>query len=250
MGRLPIGIIALLIVSILIYFGMAQRVLDRLRLSDKAALGIIAALIIGGFINIPLPRGPRLEASLNVGGGIVPLLLSGYLITTSGSAKEKLRAFLGIVVTAVAVYLTGKLVGADPETMVADPLYIYPLVGGVVAYLTGRSRRSAFVAATMGILLVDFVTYFYLLLTRTPGSVLIGGGGAFDAVVIAGLLAVLLAEFIGETREWLQGGPQARRAPALLKHLRPIQQGNEPARGREYDPEGGEESAKESQKRG
>jgi len=51
--------------------------------------------------------------------------------------------------------------------------------------------------------------------------VLIGGGGAFDAVVIAGLLAVLLAEFIGETREWLQGGPTATgKAQALLKHLR------------------------------
>ncbi len=227
LGRLPIGIIALLIVSILIYFGMAQRVLDRLRLSDKAALGIIAALIVGGFINIPLPRGPRLEASLNIGGGLVPLLLSGYLIKTSGSAKEKLRAFFGIVATAAAVYMTGKLVGADPETMFVDPLYIYPLVGGVVAYLTGRSRRSAFVAATMGILVVDFITYFYLLSTRTPGSVLIGGGGAFDAVVIAGLLAVLLAEFIGETREWLQGGPQARRSPALLKQLRPIKKEDE-----------------------
>lgn len=249
MGRLPIGIIALLIISVLIYFGMAQRVLDRLRLSDKAALGIIAALIVGGFINIPLPRGPRLEASLNVGGGLVPLLLSGYLIMTSGSAKEKLRAFFGIVATAVAVYLTGKLVGADPETMFVDPLYIYPLVGGVVAYLTGRSRRSAFVAGTMGILLVDLITYFYLLSTRTPGSVLIGGGGAFDAIVIAGLLAVLLAEFIGETREWFQGGPQARRAPALLKQLRSIQKGNKSTNDWEHDTEGGGESAKEGQKR-
>lgn len=52
---------------------------------------------------------------------------------------------------------------------------------------------------------------------------IIGGGGAFDAIVIAGLLAVLLAEFIGETRERLQGGPTDRgKAPALLKKLRPL----------------------------
>lgn len=69
MPRVPIGTILLLIVSLLIYFGVAQRVLDKLRLSDKAALGAIAALIIGGFINIPLPGGPSIEASLNVGGG-------------------------------------------------------------------------------------------------------------------------------------------------------------------------------------
>lgn len=220
---MPIGIIILLIVSILIYFGVAQRVLDRLRLSDKAALGVIAALIIGGFINIPLPRVPRLEASLNIGGAVVPLILSGYLIATTGTNRERLRALLGIVVTAGAIYLTGVFMGADPETMLMDPLYVYPLVGGVVAYLTGRSRRNAFIAATGGILLVDVVTYFRLLLTGIPGAVLIGGGGAFDSVVIAGLLAVLLAEFIGETREWLQVGPKAEgKAPALLKQLRPL----------------------------
>ncbi len=221
MPRIPVGIIILLIISILIYFGVAQRVLDRLRLSDKGALAVIAALIIGGFINIPLPRGPRLEASLNVGGGLVPLFLAGYLITQTETAKEKLRALGGVFATAGAVYLTGILLGAEPESMFLDPLYVYPLVGGIVAYLTGRSRRSAFIAATVGILLVDVITYFRLLVTGTPGAVLIGGGGAFDAVVMAGLLAVLLAEFIGETREWLQGGPaETGRAQALLKHLR------------------------------
>lgn len=219
---MPVGLIVLLIVSVLIYFGMAQRVLDRLRLSDRAALGVIAALIVGGFINIPLPGGPRLEASLNVGGGLVPTLLVIYLIATTGTARERLRALLGMVATATAVYLVGRLMGAEPETMLIDPIYIYPLVGGLVAYITGRSRRSAFIAGTAGILLVDFITYFRLLATGTSGSVLIGGGGAFDAVIISGLLAVLMAEFIGEARERLQGGPSPERPPVLLKRLRPI----------------------------
>lgn len=223
MPRIPLGIVLLLIVSILIYFGVAQRVLDWLRLSDKAALGVIAALIVGGFINIPLPRGPRLEASLNVGGGLVPLFLASYLVGKADTTKEKLRALGGIVATTGAVYLTGFLLGAEPETMFLDPLYVYPVVAGVVAYLIGRSRRSAFIAATMGILLADVITYLRLLFTGTPGAVLIGGGGAFDAVVIAGLLAVLFAELIGETRERLQGGPsEAGKARVLLKHLRPL----------------------------
>ena len=33
-----------------------------------------------------------------------------------------------------------------------------------------------------------------------------GGAGAFDATVIAGVFAVVLAEVIGETREKIQGG--------------------------------------------
>jgi uncharacterized membrane protein len=187
---------------------------------------MIVALIVGGFINIPLPAGPGMEASLNIGGGVVPLILSVYLLTKT-SAMEKLRAFAGMAATAVAVYLTGLLLGAEAGTMMLDPLYVYPVVAGVVAYLIGRSRRGAFIAATMGVLIVDVVTYYRLATTGTPGAVLIGGGGALDAVVIAGLLAVLLAEFIGESREWLQGGPSVeRKAPALLKRLRPIRHDN------------------------
>jgi uncharacterized membrane protein len=223
--RIPIGMIVLLFVSLLIYFGVAQRVLDRLKLSDRAALVMVAALIIGGFINIPLPAGQNLEASVNIGGSIVPLILAGYLLTQT-SPKEKLRALAGIAGTAAAVYLTGLLVGAEPENMFVDPLYVYPVVGGLAAYLIGRSRRGAFIAATLGILFIDVVSYVRQISTGAPGAVLIGGGGAFDAVVISGLLAVLLAEFIGESREWLQGGPKTEgKAQALLKRLRPLESG-------------------------
>ena len=58
--------------------------------------------------------------------------------------------------------------------MAIDPLYLYPLVGGVIAYLIGRSG-GAFIAATMGILLFDIVSYLRIMLLGIPGSVLIGG---------------------------------------------------------------------------
>ena len=38
-------------------------------------------------------------------------------------------------------------------------------------------------------------------------TVAIGGAGALDAVVLAGLIAVVLAEVVGESRERLGGGP-------------------------------------------
>ncbi len=217
--RFPLGVVVLAVVSFLVYFGAAQRVLDRLRLSDRAALLLIAAAIIGSFLNIPLPAppGPRFEASLNVGGGLLPLGLAVYLVARAETAGEKARALGGAALTGVAVYLLGLLLGAEPETMFLDPLYVYPVVGGSVAYLLGRSRRGAFVAATLGIILVDLFFYFRMLVTRTPGAVLIGGGGAFDTVVVSGLLAVLLAELVGEGRERLQGGPRLERPVPLRK---------------------------------
>lgn len=54
MLQYPLGLLTLLAVSILIYFGVGHRVLDRLRLTDRAALGVIAAIIVGSFIDIPV----------------------------------------------------------------------------------------------------------------------------------------------------------------------------------------------------
>jgi hypothetical protein len=53
------------------------------------------------------------------------------------------------------------------------------------------------------------------------GLVSFGGAGVFDVVVLAGVLAVLLAEVVGEIRERLQGGPRAAdRDPALVVNLK------------------------------
>lgn len=212
MPRFPIGMVALLIISILIYFGLAQRILDRMRLSDKGALAVIAAMVIGSYITIPL--GAR--ASINVGGGLVPIGLAVYVLSQAGTTREWVRGLIAALVTGGVVYLSGRFLSAEPEGIFLDPIYIYPLVGGIVAYLVGRSRRTAFIAATLGVLLMDFGQYFYLVANGLPGRVAIGGAGAFDSIVLAGLIAVLLAEVIGETRERIQGGPAKEDRPEKL----------------------------------
>lgn len=213
--------ILLVIASIAVYFGLAQRLLDRMRLSDKAALAIIAALIVGSFIDIPLFRG-NIKVSLNVGGAVVPIGVAIYLFVKAGTLNEKLRTLIATGVTAIVIYAIGSIfLQGDPgQTGPIDPIYIYPLVGGGVAYLLGRSRRAAYIAATIGVLSLDFIHWIWLGTTNTPGVVNIGGAGAFDSIVVAGLFAVLLAEIIGETRERLQGGPESKgRDPELLSHL-------------------------------
>lgn len=251
MSRLPIGMIVLVIASILVYFGLAQRLLDRMRLSDKGALAVIAALIIGSFIDIPLMRG-NTEVSVNVGGGLVPIGIAGYLLTKAGTTKEWVRALLATLATGGAIYVLGSVImSGNPgeRTAIIDPLYVYPLVGGTIAYLVGRSRRSAFIAASLGVLSLDIIHWIWLSTTGTPGNVFIGGAGAFDSIVIAGLVAVLLAELIGETRERLQGGPKDEgHDPELLSHLKSEdidrQLGNSPVEAREV----GEQHEDESEK--
>ncbi|MGI6663502.1 MAG: hypothetical protein ACOX4B_08665 [Bacillota bacterium] len=54
---LPIGTIVLIIVAILVFFGVLHRVLDRMRLTDRAALVIILLMAAGTFVDIPISRG-------------------------------------------------------------------------------------------------------------------------------------------------------------------------------------------------
>lgn len=220
----PIGMIALLVVSILVYFGVAHRVLDRLRLSDKAALAVIAAIIVGSFIDIPVTG----RVTINL-GGIIPVILAIYILVGAGKAYEWIRAIIAAGVTALALFLAARLLGAEPENMFIDPVYVYPLVAGVVGYLAGRSRRGAFFAAVLGVLSLDVAQYFWLSRVGGPGVVHIGGAGAFDALVLSGILALLLAEVIGEVLERMQGGPRKEGRPEeLLANLQ--EPGAEPAK--------------------
>jgi uncharacterized membrane protein len=208
---LPIGFIALIVVGILIYFGLAERVLDRMRLSDRAALGVIALIIAGSFLDVRLIRGP-IQLVVNFGGAVVPAALCIWLIATADTAREKVRGSLAAVVTGAVIYAAGRILPADPEqNPMLDPTYVYAIAAGLVAYLAGRSRRAAFIAGTLGVILADVGHFVELSVTRTPGRTWLGGAGMFDTTIIAGLLAVFLAEVVGETRERLQGGPSRDR---------------------------------------
>jgi uncharacterized membrane protein len=200
---MPVGTITLAVIAVLIYFGVVQRVLDRLGLTDRAALLWIAAIVVGSYIDVPLVGG-RNRLVLNIGGGLVPLALVTFIIYRADEQVERVRAATAILLTTGIMYGLGRIMPDEPTEMVfMDPLYIFALVGGMVAYLLGRSRRAAFAAGTLGIILVDLVHYFVGLSQGIRGTAWIGGAGAFDASIVAGVGALLVAELVGESREHL-----------------------------------------------
>ncbi|HEY8498378.1 MAG TPA: stage II sporulation protein P [Limnochordales bacterium] len=205
---LPAGVIALVVVAALVFFGLAHRALDRLRLTDAQALLVIAAIIAGSFVDIPLMRTP-FTLSINVGGALIPLGLVVYLLVRADSAAERVRALVGAVITAAAVLAIASVTDFEPgRADFVDPVWLFGGLGGVVGYLVGqRSRRASFVAGSLGLLLTDLVHAVQVARAGQAGTVMIGGAGAFDMIVLAGLLAVGLAEVVGEVRERLSGGP-------------------------------------------
>ena len=204
-AKMSTGIIILIATGILIYFGAAQRTLDHLYLSDSAALLIIAAMLVGSFYNIPLNREPLIQ--LNVGGGLIPLAIVGYVFYKNDTWRESINALLATVLSAGSIYAVTVIFQNFGEGRdIIDPLYVFALIGGLSGYIFGRSRRGAFIAGTLGFILYNLINVWRLLSGQLVSQVNIGGAGIFGSTVISGFFALLLAEFIGETREHLPPG--------------------------------------------
>jgi hypothetical protein len=194
---MSVGMILLLIVALLVIFGLGQRVLDRMRLSDRGALLCMAGIFIGGLIP-DITLGP---VRFNIGGALIPVLVCIYVLARADSAGDFWRGIIGAVLTAAAIYALDHFLPSDPAAIAFDPNYLYGIAGGVIAYILGRSRRGAFISAVLGLVLCDL---FIGIMNRARGIdqvIQIGTGGMLDAIVISGIIAVLLAEFVGEAIE-------------------------------------------------
>ena len=204
---MPIGTALLLIIAALIYFGVGQRLLARLRLTDTQALIAIALMIGGSFITLPLSTG-RTSVGINLGGGLVPLGLTVYLLIKADTARERIRSLVAALVTGGIIYGVSQFTDFDPSSpyLFIDPLWLFSIVAGIVGYLSGRSRRASFIAGVLGLFVVDLIHFGQALLSNMPTRVVLGGAGVFDAMIVSGLIAVGLAEFVGETRERIEGG--------------------------------------------
>lgn len=199
---MSLGMILLLVLALLILFGALQRVLDRMALTDREAIACTAAIFIGGWL-------PDLNfglITLNIGGAIVPLIVCVYLILNADTTKEKLRAVFASALTAAAITAIGMLFPADPTRMPFDPMILYGVSGGLIAWILGRSRRSAFVAGILGMLLADLISGAFVWMRGINQAVYLGSAGALDAIVLSGVVAVLMCELVGEAMERMKTG--------------------------------------------
>lgn len=212
---MSIGMVLLTVTAILVFFGVAQRVLDKLYLSDRAALVLIALMFFGTLL--PSLRFGNVQISL--GGAVIPLGVCIYLLIRAGTAKERIRAVVGALITGGIIYALSALMPDEPEAIIVDPIYLYGLTGGLVAYILGRSRRGAFICGVLGVMLADTAVAVVNWTKGIDQTLLLGGAGVFDAIVISGILGVLLCELIGEMLERITRG---RERPAVSPIHNPV----------------------------
>jgi len=205
-ARAP-GVMLVVIVIAVIYLILLHRVLKRLQMDQKTALVLVALLYVAGFApSVPLGGG----LAMNLGGMGIPLAICVYLILKAPTKKEKWRGPLTAVAVAALVWSLDRLLPINPGSLgyELDPLYLPAAAAGLIAYLLGRSRRAAFIGGVGSILFMDLSSW-----AENIGRgfrdipVVLGGGGIFDAALIAGAIGALLAEVVGEVRERLHGGP-------------------------------------------
>ena len=214
---MSVGMVLLTAVAVLVFFGVAQRVLDKMYLSDRAALVLIALMFFGTLIpNVTLGN-----VQFSIGGALIPAGVCVYLLIRAGTAKERWRAIAGALLTGGAVFaVSAYLLPDEPETMPIDPMYLNGIIGGLIAYALGRSRRGAFICGVLGVLLADGIVFVVNAANGVEQPLVLGGAGVFDAAVISGLIGVVLAELVGEIAERFVRGNQPPEGASIRNPVR------------------------------
>ncbi len=205
---MSVSFIIVLILILLVMFGVGQRILDSLRLNDKEALLILVLICIGLLIP-PIHIGEYF--CFSIGGFLIPLALSIYLLISCGFSRDLLRAIIGTILVAGIIYGLEWILPADPEEMIIDNMYIYGVVAGIVAYVLGRSRRNAFISCLFGIALAQIVQWIVNFALGTPTLLGLGVGGAFGTYIVAIIISVAVSEFLGRCFETASQGKEKKK---------------------------------------
>lgn len=161
--------------------------------------GIIDEYMGISFSNIPLFRyHTNWIVGINVGGAVIPILLSIYLILMN--RFKPVMVLLGIGIVALVTFF---VTYPDPEKGIVSmfPYWILPIVVAsfvsVIVSWRGKKKAApfAYTIGTLGVLIGADGFHLMSLLqheTETTRIAVIGGASVFDMVFITGILAVIV----------------------------------------------------------
>lgn len=211
--RLPLFILALVFLVSFVQVGLISIAFDRLGLSPESSYRLLLCTLIGSLINLPLfslkadsaaqPRIPaglpffkllsrtgKIMVAVNVGGAVVPVAFSLYLIFHNPLNPLQIAAAVAVV---ALIARTSSL--PIPGIGIGLPMLIAPIAAALIATAIDPQHRAplAYISGTLGVLIgADLLRLKDIRKLGAPIAS-IGGAGTFDGVFLSGLLAVLLA---------------------------------------------------------
>jgi uncharacterized membrane protein len=132
---------------------------------------------------------PHTVLAVNVGGAVIPTLLSLYLLVKTGMYG---RALVGVAIVIMVVHgLASPIRGVG----IAVPVFIPPVVAAAIALLLSmRSAPSlAYISGSLGTLIGADLLNGGIIQSLGAPIASIGGASRFDGIFLTGILAVLLA---------------------------------------------------------
>jgi uncharacterized membrane protein len=210
------GLIILVQLRILRYAYM------RLGLGPGAALLLLFGSLIGSYFNIPiavLPGStvraheivdfygmryvvplvtswPGTVLAVNVGGAVIPTIMSTYLVIRY---QLWLKA---AIATAVIAFIIHSMATPVPGIGIAVPVFAPVVTTAILAFILSREYAAplAYIGGSMGTLVgADLLNLDKISGLGAPVAS-IGGAGTFDGIFLTGILAVLLAGIASPAR--------------------------------------------------
>jgi uncharacterized membrane protein len=207
------------ILSIFVQIGIIRYVYARLGISSATAMFLLLASLIGSYVNIPIAHfpeetvvvGERVDffgmeyilpaqvdwpgtvVAINLGGAVIPILLSLYLLA-------RRRIWLpGIIATACVSVVCFMLARPVQGAGITIPVFIPPIAACGISCLLAWNQAPAvaYVSGSLGTLIgADLMNIGSIQSLGTPVAS-IGGAGTFDGIFITGIFAVVLASIAG-----------------------------------------------------
>lgn len=212
---LALGLVILIQLRILGYAYM------RLGVGPRAALLLLFGSLIGSCFNLPITvlPGPPVQSgqivdyfgmryvvpfvvspstilAVNIGGAVVPTLMSAYLMLRY---QLWLRAAIAVAIVAVIVHSAATPVAGMG---IAVPVFVPVMVTAILALMLSRQYAAplAYVGGSMGTLIGADILNLDKIGSLGAPIASIGGAGTFDGIFLTGILAVLLAGLVSPSR--------------------------------------------------
>lgn len=219
---LSLLLVLLLMIMLPVFFGEVMiGGLAKLHVSLSAAVTLVIAIFVGGFINIPVQRTVRQEEvfihplavfgfsdlwpelrrvrretviAVNVGGCIIPTGLAAYELLHLVALGWAVLPAIGVAcaVNCVVCYVMARPV---PGVGIVMPGLVPPLISAALALLLAPEQAApvAFVAGVTGPLIGADLLHLKDVRSSAFGVASIGGAGTFDGIVLSGIVAAYLA---------------------------------------------------------
>jgi uncharacterized membrane protein len=202
----------------MIEIGILGYAYERLGINHRYVFVLLLLSLLGSYVNIPvaeLPaepvlsgqvvsyygvhyvvpvveQWPRTILAVNVGGAIIPTLLSAYLLVKHGRYG---RSLMGVVIVTLVVHWLAQPVKGIG---IAVPVFIPPVTAAIIALVLSRRAAApiAYISGSLGTLIgADLLNLGKIAGLGAPIAA-IGGAGTFDGVFMTGIMAVLLVGLI------------------------------------------------------